>query len=332
MGRRERARIGRVTGAHQMPALELADGRLLTDTTPTFAWLEQRFPEPEVIPRDPLRAFVSRCLEDYAEEWLWRPAMHYRWSYPGDAALLSRRIVDEVLPDLPLPGWLKRLGIRQRQHGGWVRGDGVSRETRDHVEGVYLGCLDRLEAIFRSRPYLLGERPTLADFGFFASMFRHFGQDPTAGHLMRERAPAVFEWQARLWNARGSQLGGRPLLPGIPGDWSPILTDLGSAYLPFLCENARAWREGRTRFDAELQGVRYRRMPVSQYRVWCLEQLRAHFEALPALARDRARELLEQHGCWKPLWSVPELDSRYDTRGRVPFAGRRVHYDNAAQE
>jgi hypothetical protein len=31
-----------------------------------------------VIPLDPLVAFVSRLVEDYADEWMWRPAMHYR--------------------------------------------------------------------------------------------------------------------------------------------------------------------------------------------------------------------------------------------------------------
>jgi glutathione S-transferase len=321
-------RLQRETGTSQMPALELPDGRFLTDTTPTIAWLEVRHPEPPVIPRDPFQAFASRLVEDYAEEWLWRPAMHYRWSYRGDALLLSRKIVDELLRGVPLPRPVKRFAIRRRQHGGYVRGDGVTRKTRDHVEGIYLESLAQLEAIVQARPFLLGDVPTLADFGFFASMFRHFGQDPTASELMRERAPGVYEWQARLWNARASRTRGS-LLAGIPADWSPILQEVGSAYLPFLNANARAWQRRRRRFDAEIQGVPYRRMPVSQYRVWCLEQLRAHFEALTEPARGQARALLEEHACWQPLWAVERPGSGYDPEGAVPFRGRKVHYDNA---
>ena len=321
-------RVRQQTGASQMPAVELPDGRFMTDTTPMIAWFEAQHPEPPVIPRDPLLAFASRLVEDYAEEWLWRPAMHYRWSYRTDRLHLSRKIVDELLPGVPLPGFVKRELIRRRQRGFYVRGDGVSRETWDHVESIYLKSLDQLEAIFRSRPYLLGELPTLADFGFFASMFRHFAQDPTASELMRERAPGVFEWQARLWNARSSRMRGA-LLSVVPDDWSPILREIGEAYLPFLNANAEAWQAGQRRFDAEIQGVRYRRMPVSQYRVWCLEQLRAHFEALPAAARVEARALLEKHGCWRPLFLVEAPSSRYDTGGRVPFRGRKVHYHNA---
>ena len=106
------------------------------------------------------------------------------------------------MPGIPLPRFAKRFVIRRRQHGRYVRNDGVTRKTWDHVEGTYFKTLDQLEAIFAKRSYLLSEVPSLTDFGFFASMFRHFSQDPTASELMRQRAPGVFEWQSRIWNAR----------------------------------------------------------------------------------------------------------------------------------
>jgi glutathione S-transferase len=317
------------TGAAQVPGVQLPDGRWMTDTTPMIDWFEAEHPEPRVIPEDPLQSFVSRLVEDYAEEWLWRPAMHYRWSYRTDRLHLGRRIVEEIgAPPGPLPRFLKRVLIRRRQLGSFVKGDGVSRETWDHVEGIYLKTLEQLEAIFAVRPYLLGDLPTLADFGFFASMFRHFAQDPTASDIMRLRAPGVHEWQARLWNARGSRLSGT-LVSGVPEDWSPILDEIGSAYLPFLNANASAFAAGHQRFDADIQGAPYRKMPVSQYRVWCLERLRAHYEALPEEAAGPARALLEKRGCWEPLWEIRDLGSRYDPEGRVPFHGRKVHYDDA---
>ena len=98
-----------------------------------------------------------------------------------------------------------------------MRRDGVTRETWDHVESIYFQTLERLSDIFANRPFLLGQSPTLSDFGFFASMFRHFSQDPTAAEHMRKRAPAVFEWQARLWNCRASQVRGE-LVSEFPKD------------------------------------------------------------------------------------------------------------------
>lgn len=314
-----RAKVGRRTGTTQMPAALLPDGRWMTDTTPMIAWFESQHPEPAVIPRDPLQGFVSRVVEDYADEWMWRPALHYRWSHRGDALLLSRRIVDEMIARVPVPGALKRFAIRQRQLGRYVRGDGVTSETRAHVEGIYLRSLDQLEAIFASRPFLLGARPTLADFGFFASMFRHFGLDPTPAAIMLARAPGVFAWLARVWNARAATTNGA-LVDGIPPDWTPILQEIGAAYLPYLCANAEAWNARAKRFDVAIQGVAYQRLPVSRYRVWCLERLRAHFDALPPAVQPTARTLLEANGCWEPLWRVASPASGYDPDDAAPFA------------
>jgi glutathione S-transferase len=311
--------VPRATGVAQMPAVVLPDGRWMTDTTPMIAWLETQRPEPSVIPRDPVQAFASRLLEDYADEWLWRPAMHYRWSHRPDALLLSRRIVTELLAEVPAPPWLKRWAIRRRQHGGYVRGDGVTARTRAHVEGIYLRTLASLEAMLATRPFLLGGAPTLADFGFFGSMFRHFALDPTPGALMRERAPGVFAWVGRVWNARASRLQAG-LLDGIPSDWGPVFDDVGGAYLPYLCANAEASQKGRRRFDVVIQGTPYAGVRTSRYRVWCLEELRRHYETLAEPARQSVRGLLERHGCWEPLWRVTACLSGHDPDGRAPFS------------
>jgi glutathione S-transferase len=216
------------TGVAQVPGLQLADDRWLTDTTPIIAWLDERYPDACVIPRDPVVAFFSRLLEDYADEWLWRPAMHYRWDYPEGAHHLSRVLVDEAARHIPLPAFVKRSLIRNRQRTLFTKGDGVTSDTWDHVEKIYLDSLAQLGAILETRPYLLGTRPSLADFGFFGPMFRHFSHDPPSARIMRETAPAVFEWAARVWNARASVTGGE-LLGHVPDDWGPMLESIGSA-------------------------------------------------------------------------------------------------------
>ena len=149
--------LERDTGVAQVPALRLADGRWLTDSTPIIAWLEEQFPEPVVVPRDPVLAFFSHLLEDYADEWLWRPAMHYRWDYEVDAQHLSRTLVSEAAGHVPLPGFVLRSLVRSRQRSLFTKGDGVTPENWDHVERIYFDSLKQLEAIFQVRPYLLGD-------------------------------------------------------------------------------------------------------------------------------------------------------------------------------
>ena len=320
-------RLRRQTGAAQMPAVELADGRYMTDTTPMIEWFEETHAEHPVLPDDVVLRVLAFLLEDYAEEWLWRPAMHYRWSYASDRAHLGRLIADELLAGVRQPAFLKRAFIRRRQLGQYVRGDGVNARTRLHVESIYLRTLDRLEAIFAKRPFLLGARPSLADFGFFASMFRHFSQDPTASAIMRERAPGVLEWQARLWNARGSAYA-NVAWAMEPSGVDELLADVATAYLPYLNDNARAWQARQTHFDPQIEGVPYAAVPVSQYRVWCLEQLQGRVTALAGPARADVEAMLQRYGCLAPLFEIEVPCSRYDEGAEAPFRGRKVHYQN----
>lgn len=313
--------LRRKAGAAQIPALELPDGRFLTDTTPIIDWLEGEHPGSPVLPEDPLQSFVCRLIEDYADEWLWRPAMHYRWSYDFDKHLLSRKLVREITSDVPLPALLKRFLTRQRQLRTFVTGDGVDASTRPHVEGSYLRALDLLSEIFARRPFVLGGHPTRADIGLMGPMLRHFSHDPTPAALMQERAPAVWEWVARSWNARAGELGRAALVTGVPAEVEPLLMEIGETHLESLCANAIAWECGDARFDVSIQGASYRRLPVSRYRVWCLEQLRARFAALPESSQAEARVLLEKNGCWDPLWRSGEIVSGLDPEGRAPFAG-----------
>jgi len=315
------------TGAAQMPAVELPDGRFMTDTTPMIGWFEHQYPDTPVLPKDPVLRFISYLLEDYAEEWLWRPAMHYRWNYKPDRFHLSRKIVDELLSTTGTPRFLSRIFIRRRQLGEYVRRDGVDEKTWNHVESIYLNTLERLETVFRDRPFLLGDQPTLADFGFFAPMFRHFSQDPTAPDIMRARAPGVFAWQARLWNATASTTPST-LVSALPDDLNPILQDVGTGYLPYLNQNANAWQQGLERFDPVIQGVQYRQVPVSQYRVWCLEQLQYQANNMADSAKEKLQLILDSQGCWTSLFAVESPQSRYDEGNDAPFRGRKVHYHN----
>lgn len=326
------------TGQMKLPIIKTPAGEWLRDTTPMIEWLEARHPTPEVIPADPYLRFLSFLIEDYADEWMWRPALYYRWAFPLDAALNSLRFTREFLFDVPAPRPLTALLAYERQARLFVRGDGVTSKTRAHVEGIYLGTLDRLQRIFSERPFLLGARPTLADFGFFASMFRHFSLDPTPSRIMRERAPAVYEWVARLWNARHSRLApaasaedlATSAAPGqLPAGWGPLLDDIGAAYLPYLHQNASAFAAHKPRFTLPIQGVIYKDLPTVQYRVYCRHELQRRFHELPAPSRAQVEQTLTRHGCLEPLLRDGIIASHYSEGHPPPYC--RPHTPSTAE-
>jgi len=278
------------TGVVQLPQVECADGSWLVDSTLIIEHFEQARPDPRVTPAQPAVAFISRLIEDYADEWLWRPAMHYRWSFPETARLMSAWLA-EHLGENRLPQWLKRRYWRRRQFRTFVKGDGVNASTRAVVEASYLETLSMLESVFACRPYILGARPTEADFGFFGPLFRHFSCDPAPARIMRERAPGVYEWVARMWNLQPDRFRSLPLPEQVPGGLEALFDTITSVYLPYLDANAAAYAKGDKHVCYEVCGTAFVE-PLKPYRVWCRDRLQCGLAELDESARTEAARVL----------------------------------------
>ena len=310
-------RIKQNVGAVQHPIVERDDGRWMSDTTPILLQLEQERPEPSILPSDPVVNFIARLIEDFADEWLWRSAMHYRWSYPLSRLLLGEILAEEVKGNgPPYPKFLIRHIIRRRQRLHFVTRDGVTDTTWAHNDETYFNALDAMSEMLKDRPYLLGETPSIADFGLMAPMFRHFSMDPVPEEIMRNRAPLVYEWVARMWRAESS--GEARLLDEVPADASGILKEACETHLVQLAANAEAYVRGDTHFAMSVQGCDYEQLPVSRYRVWCLEQLHDAFAALSPEAQTKVKALLP-HFSAKILWSGDVPASGFNEENHLPF-------------
>jgi glutathione S-transferase len=315
--------VYRQTGTMKVPAVRLEDGHWLKDSTPMIRWFEQHHPQAPVIPADPVLRFLANLLEDYGDEWLWRPAMWWRWMPQDSRFNLGHRIAREVLRGMPGPVWLKAWFFAKRQQQAWLWGDGMTRANEAQIRDMYPQELASLQAILERQPFLLGSHPSIADFGYFASMFRHFGNDPDPAKLMRQTAPAVYEWLARMWNARGSRLPAPPdfAMPEGPG-WTTIWRRVCGLYLPYLHQNALAFRQGRKAFDYAAGDLSFRGTRTTDYRVWCRQDLQRLFGALAPEEQARVRGFLAPFGGIEPLLADGAIDSGLDAELALPFAPR----------
>lgn len=303
-------------GAVQMPIVD-DNGKWMSDTTPIIMHLETEHPVNPVLPQDPVVGFIAHLIEDYGDEWLWRSAMYYRWWYDYDRQLASNVLTDEVMGHLKMPRWVKQKMITRRQVGHYVTRDGVTETTRHHIEQSYHNALAAMTAMLENRPFLLGNAPSLADFGMMGPMFRHYGQDPTPQEIMRNTAPAVFEWVARMWHAKDQV---QPeFVTRVPDDAAPLLKEICETHLVQLTANAEAFAEKKERFDMTVQGCDYRDIAVSKYRVWCLEELRRRFDSLSVDQQQSVKALLP-HNEAEVLWSAkPSAQSGFNSDNHLPF-------------
>ena len=73
-------RIKRKVGAVVVPVLVTPEQQWIDDSSLIIDHLEQRFPDPFVLPPTPAQRFASYLMEAWGDEW-WVPiAMHTRWT------------------------------------------------------------------------------------------------------------------------------------------------------------------------------------------------------------------------------------------------------------
>jgi glutathione S-transferase len=283
--------LGRKTGVLQMPQLERPDGEWLTDTPLIIDRLERDHPGSSLTPDDPALRFLAELIEAFGDEHLWRPALYYRWAFAADARLMSGRLADGMFADIPLPRALRRQIALHRQRAVYLREEGVTRANRSAIEADYLDLLAALDPIFGQRDWLFGNAPTRADIGLFGPLFRHFASDPTPAAILRDRAPKVAEWVARLWALGPDPDRSATSLQAMPDDLAPLMALIEDRFLPEMADNQQAVSQGAARTVHVRQGVTfaYRANP---YRAWRLARLQAAYVALEPSAQGALEPLL----------------------------------------
>lgn len=303
-------------GVVQMPIVDNNDV-WMSDTTPIIEHLETLHPQRPVLPENGVTAFIAYLIEDYGDEWLWRSAMYYRWHYADDREFAANALTDEVTGHLRLPRWVRKRIIIRRQINHYVKRDGITEATRPHVEQTYANALAGLSGILEARPFLMGSAPSIADYGMLGPMLRHFGQDATPQEIMRSTAPSVYEWVARMWHAKDQ---GTPVFVQEIGDeTAPLLREACECHLGQLAANAKAFGDNAKRYDMDIQGTHYRDIATSQYRVWCLEELRRRYAELSSQDQAKVKALLPYDNA-DILWDdTPVPASNFNTDRHLPF-------------
>lgn len=201
-----------------VPVLETEDGGVFQDSSDIINELERLHPEPSMVPSTPVQRTVANLLEAYGSEGLIAPGMHYRWTYRAEQEHFLSAEFGRIVHHGPDREARLAAGAELMDYfNDFLPGLGVYEESIPTVEAAYLELLDALDIHFQHYPYLLGGRPSLADFGFMAPLYGHLGRDPVPSALMKRLAPNVYRWTERM-NQAGNFDGE---FYDIAQDWLP---------------------------------------------------------------------------------------------------------------
>jgi len=224
-----------------VPVVQTPAGEFMWDSTAMIHHLELRFPEPSVLPADPVQRFLCYVLEDAADEWLYRPAVGSRWYFPENHAVGGFELARDIAVQMPVACDQAYAGV-----GAHVRSScpplGVTADTIQlWVDDVLRPWMRVLGAHLARRPYLFGERPSLADFALFGGNAAHFVNDPLCRRWIEEDGPAVVQQTHRLLEPEDQEFGAWDDPNGVSDTLTGVLAELGRHYLPWV---SRACRDG----------------------------------------------------------------------------------------
>lgn len=178
-----------------IPTLVTPDGEVIRDGAAIIEHFEAANGRP-CQPTGPRQQIVSALVDVIGSDGLLRPAMHYRWNFPQCNHEFVRYHFLHAQRDVPQREDKTEAMMDRMRHAAMIFG--VTEQTRDLVESLYLEYLDALDAHFGQYPYLLGWRPCIGDFGLLAPMYAHLGRDPYPARLMQQRATRVYRWVERM--------------------------------------------------------------------------------------------------------------------------------------
>ncbi len=274
-----------------IPLLVTPDDEAFQDSTPIIERIEGLHPDPSIHPKDETTAFMSALLEEFGDEWGNKWMLHFRWAREADQVAASRRLVAEMMPDLPEE---KRVGMAQgiaERMIGRVWFVGSNEKTAAQIEESWEEGLALLEGHLARRPFLFGRRPAFADFALWGQIY-NASLDPTPGAILRQNAPSVAEWVNRMLEPKsGGDFEGWPSLAPTLAPFVKAMC--GDLFLPWSDANSKALAAGEE-VDVELDGRIWTQKPV-KYQAKSLIAIRKKYAAVSG--NVELNEVLEAAGC-----------------------------------
>jgi glutathione S-transferase len=221
-----------------IPALVTPDGEVIWDSTALILHFEHHHAQRSVLPDDPTQRFLAFVLEDFSDEWFYRPAVGSRWLYPENTAIGSWGLAQDATTEAP--GDIAFADARGMVTAAMTASLYKLGTNAANIDSFMDESLKPWQVAFsahlQQNEYLFGARPSLADFGFFGGNAAHFVNDPLVRQWTEESGPAVVKHTHRLTEPWHHEFGAWLPSGEVPDSLVSLLAEAGRHYLPWVAE------------------------------------------------------------------------------------------------
>lgn len=242
---RYREVILKAANNHRIPVVEFPDGAIVQDSTLIIDELQKRHPA-ITSPTGPLR-IVELFVEAFADRSLLKAAMHYRWNFPEENLDYIVGEFGRILSFTSPQNWDEAGRSIAGRMSAYLPPLGITPESIPGIEGAYLKLLAAMNEHYKAYPYILGSKPSRADYGLMGPLFAHLGRDPYPARIMLQKATLVYRWTERM-NASETT---SPEFPDTSPAWVDtdtlpdslvgVLKRVSAEYVPELTQTAKAF-------------------------------------------------------------------------------------------
>ena len=270
----------------------------VVDSTPLIRRFENDYQGREAIPSNPVLAFLNYLIEDYGDEWLTKAMFHYRWYFDADIKMAGTI----------LPRW---SGIQSAEEKLVAMSDYIAKRqisrlyvvgsndvTANVIENSYKRFLHIMDNLIQKQTFVLGQRPSSADFGLYAQLTQLAKFDPTPAKICMEQAPRVHAWTDIVDDLSGNVAADSDWMnvADIKTNLGPLLSEIGRVYAPALLANADALQKGASEMETTIDGQRWVQ-PTFVYQGKCLAAINQEYQNLDADSRSQIDNILAGTGC-----------------------------------
>ncbi len=302
-------RIPKKTGAMVMPAIQTKQGEWLQDSTIIMEELDKRHPESCVTPTTPKQLMAAMLLEAWLDEW-WIPiGMHYRWSYSENYSLFINDASKGLLPYVP--NVLRKPVAKKIAKGlqDFLPLAGVRKEQFKMMESWTEKTLDVFESHFAQHKFLLGDKPSIADFALLGPMYGHLNRDPAPKRDLLDVRPNLQNWVERCHAGEGKQ-GAYLKNDEIPETLTPIFKTIFEEFYPmvddivvklkqFVADKNKTSGDHISRSVGDItfpmNGERFSRAGLP-YTVWMMQRIQGCFQTLTSKDKQQVDSWSQQYG------------------------------------
>lgn len=143
----------------KLPVVDF-DGHRVQDSSAIARYLDEKYPQRLLYPREPRALAEARMWEDWAGQSLYFYEIYFRMLDP----VSLERGLDLIAKGRPAYERAILKYVFKTRYPRKLKEQGLARMPREQVERLFFDRLEDIEALLEGRDYLGGDSPNIADF------------------------------------------------------------------------------------------------------------------------------------------------------------------------